>query len=431
MSRGIRQDGVGGSIKLPIFDDITNAVRDYIWAPYQRDALYNPSPTCMILDSMANMVTGPAGEGIGITDGTDLAAGRHYVGDDTVRAVESRNDSVKRFAEWKHYQADVGISGTDLQINLGLTSSQLRSAEFSLAQVSAERGSDKVEVIFSIAEEQYRKSGMTVGMVKAADLWGNDLPAEQTGDGQSTGRRPESLKDLFDYTQAWHGLEPGGLGEWHRSHPYYHNPPNELPDNYKLQVNVPQIWGENTGNRQLSKSVVDEPLQRMQGVGGEYICGVHPQLWGPFASEFEGNDQGPVLIGFNTLELGITAIKYYNCYFFLDDHAPTDRIYMLHVGMPERSDMQRRGAGFQLAYWVPDVVKIDQILMGNTTNEGQGPPQYVRERVMGRTMALPLFARGWDINPTKADSIDDKAQITYAQVGAYRWKNIAILKLTG
>ena len=55
---------------MSIHNEMTIAVREHLWDPYLRDQLYNQSPTCQILDSMARLVKGPAGDGIGIVTGT-------------------------------------------------------------------------------------------------------------------------------------------------------------------------------------------------------------------------------------------------------------------------------------------------------------------------------------------------------------------------
>ena len=67
--------------------------------------------------------------------------------------------------------------------------------------------------------------------------------------------------------------------------------------------------------------------------------------------------------------------------------------------------------------------------MGNTNTEGEGMAEMVQRNIMGRTLVLPVYPRGWDINPTRADSIDDKMQLQYAHVCAYRWKHIEIRQL--
>ena len=44
-------------------------------------------------------------------------------------------------------------------------------------------------------------------------------------------------------------------------------------------------------------------------------------------------------MGWDMYRMGITCIQYYNAFFYIDDHAPTDRVWMLNVGTPEMSDL--------------------------------------------------------------------------------------------
>ena len=100
---------------------------------------------------------------------------------------------------------------------------------------------------------------------------------------------------------------------------------------------------------------------------------------------------------------------------------------MIHVGRPEMSDSQRRGAGFQMAYWVPNnILEQMQMIMNNNTLSEEVIPMAIR---MGRNDRMPLYPRGWLILESQASAIADRAQVTYAQVGAYRWKNIRIMNL--
>lgn len=406
---------------MSIHNEMTIAVREHLWDPYQRDQLYNQSPTCLILDSMARLVTGPAGDGIGIVQGTKTTTGRHYRGFDQVRFVGVERGAVKHYTDWAFFQADVGLAETELVQNLGLTIEEVTMENFSLSGVAPSAR----DSLFSIAGERYSDAGDLIGLVKSADLWGRDLPERKGGPDE---RRPEAINRMFDYESSWNGLAPDELGSWEEGiHPWYSNPPNELPDTHKRLINVPQVWGINESPRQLSKSVASIPLQHMQNVGGVWLGPVHPSLWDPFASEFEGHEQGPILIGYDMFRLGITCIQYYNCFFYIDDHAPADEVYMIHVGRPEMSSSQRRGAGFQMAYWVPNNLAQQMgMIMDNNTLSEEVVPTAVR---MGRNDRMPLYPRGWLILESQASAIADRAQVTWAQVGAYRWKNIRLMNI--
>lgn len=412
---------------MSIHSEMTVAVREHLWEPYLRDNLYNQSATCQILDSMARMITGPAGDGIAIVTGTELGTGRHYSGFDQARMYGAERGVVKNYTDWAFYQADVALAETELIQNLGMTIQQVMMEEFSMTQV-APRDRD---TLFSIAQQRYADAGDLIGMVKSADLWGRDLPESVRG---PEARRPESLQQLMDYEGSWNGLAPDELGTWQEGvHPWSENPPNDLPAPYNTYVNVPQVWGSAlNAPRPLTRAIVSQPLQHMQGVGGVWICPVHPSLWDVFANQFTdppGNTStlSSILIGWDMLRLGITCIQYYNAFFYIDDHAPSDRLYMLHVGRPELSDNQRRGAGFQMAYWVPpDMQRRLSDIMNNNTLEEEIVPSAVR---MGRNDRMPLYPRGWDILPDHASAIGDRAQVMWGHVGAYRWKNMCIMNL--
>lgn len=414
---------------MSIHNEMTIAVREHLWAPYLRDNLSNQSPTLKILDSMARMITGPAGDGLAVVTGIDLATGRHYSGFDQANTYGVPKGAVKNYITWAHYQSDVAMAETELVQNIGMTIREVMAHEFTMSQVT----SDQREELFSIAQQRYSRSGDTISFVKSADLWGRAIPEYVSGEEH---RRPEPLTKMFDYESEWNGLAPDELEEWQEGlHPWYQNPPNQLPDDYKRLVNVPQVWERDPKTtaagdtlRQLTKAVAETPLQYMQSVGGVYIVPVNPALWGPFSREFDQqNDRIPIIMGWDMYRMGITCIQYYNAFFYIDDHAPTDRVWMLNVGTPEMSDGQRRDAGFQLAYWLPADLhrEITGIMDNNTMNEDI-VPNAIR---MGRNGTLPLYPRGWDILPNHASAIGDRAQVTWAQVGQYRWKNICIMNL--
>ena len=162
--------------------------------------------------------------------------------------------------------------------------------------------------MFSILGKRYEDAGETHGLTAAADLWGKDLGGN---DPRREMRRPESLKTVFDPEAALHGLEPDGLGEWNENlHPWGRNnaPGDALTAEQRQLVHVPRIFGADSP-RILTKAVVESALLQMQGVGGEFLCAVHPTLVGGFFSEFDGNDQGPVLLGYDQWRLEIDSIK--------------------------------------------------------------------------------------------------------------------------
>ena len=407
---------------MPILDDLTNSTREHIWNPLQRDLLTLESATCGILNTMAFIKDGAAGESIGLTDDIAEGTGRHYTGFDPVRMIPAARGSVKRFVDWRNYQADVTIAGTELEANVGITSAQLKSME--ALSVFEKR---PLEQLFNTVERSYQTGGDTIGQVMAADLWGTDLPANQTGPAD---RRPEPLSKLFDWTSEWHHIGPEDLGEWPESHPWSANPPNDLADDFKFLRNVPQVWGRTESPRALTRAIATQPLQYMTRLGGEYLCPVNPVLWDGFAHEFTGEDQGPVLVNFDTYQLGITAIKYLNGWFYIDDWAPRDEVYYIHVGRRRMNMEQRSGAGFQMAFWMPSESKdfIKEIMNANTRMPDMSPVERSM-RQMGSLDVPPMWTQGWEFAENAANALSDEIELKYAQVGPYRSKNIRLMNL--
>ena len=86
-------------------------------------------------------------------------------------------------------------------------------------------------------------------------------------------------------------LSQTDLGEWNPNlHPWGRDeaPGDALTDAQRKLVHVPRIFGNSGTDRNLTKSVVNKALLPMQGIGGEFLCAVHPSLVGEFFSEFDG-----------------------------------------------------------------------------------------------------------------------------------------------
>ena len=405
---------------MAIINQITQSTREKILGVLQRDHLDNPSYTCMILDSMAERVTGPAGDGIGITDSRDIAAGRHYDGFDKTLDYGVPEAGIKHFANWSFFQSDVAISGPELQRNLGITSDVVMDQDRDMASLMP---TDRL-TLYSIAGERFSAAGDTISLTRAADFWGKPLPGDDEGRKR---RRPESIVDIMDPLKPLHGMNNTDLGEWDKDlHPWYSAPPNNaLPDDIKRQRHVPQVWDNDGTPRQLSKSAVTEPLLHMQSVGGMHICGIHPTLAPPFFSEFDDNDQGPVLLGYDTWRLGINCIQYLNCFFFLDNYAPTDSIYLIHVGHGMGAQ-QKRNPGYQTVFWVPpeEDASLRDVLHNNMMEPIE--PGAVR---LGYNDRMPLYQLAWDRLENYADAIGTRLCVQFSQVCMYRWKHIHIKDL--
>ena len=286
-----------------VYNEIMTAVDSRMLRLLQRQHLVNPSPLCMILDSMAAMQTGP-GQGASITDARELVKGRHYGGWAPGTNYAVAEGPVRHYINWSHYSAPVAIDGIELHDAIGLTSDQLIGTQRNMSQMDGK----KRYMYYNLLGKRMQDAGDDLKLTAAADVWGTSLNSDPQG--EYNGDRPVSLDDIFDENEGLHGLPYQALGEWDtEKHPWgFNGAPGTQVDRRQF-VHMPTIY-ENGGTlRTLTKAEVQQPLHDMASIGGQYICGLHPSLTGTFFSEFDGNDQGPVLLGYDQWRfIRLTAI---------------------------------------------------------------------------------------------------------------------------
>ena len=404
-----------------VFNEIMTAVDSVHLRLLQRQHLVNPSPTCMILDSMAAMQTGP-GQGASLTDARELPKGRHYSGWAPGTNYSVAKGPVRHYVNWSHYSVPIAIAGPELHDATGMTSDQLIGTQ----RVMGEMDGKKRYMYYNLLGKRIQDSGDDLKLTAAADLWGTPLSSDPQGEYE--GDRPVSFDDLFDENEGLHGLAYDGLGEWDtEKHPWGFNGAPGSIANRRQFVHMPRIF-ENSGTlRALTKAIVQPVLHSMASIGGQYICGLHPDLTDTLFSEFDDNDQGPVLLGYDQWRSQINSTHYQNCVFFHDYHAPKDRIRLIHVG--DNMGGERSDAGFQIVNWVPPEMydglsRVMQMNMNNLQKEPRG----LR---FGYNADKPYYRDEFMRLPGFEDATGFKIRRRWMQVCYQRWKHIEIRDLRG
>ena len=410
------------------FNEITNAVDSVIIRILQRQALVGRSPLCQVLDSMAGVVTGATGPGIGIQDALGLPDAEHYDGFDAAINYDIAEGPVTHYANWSHVSAPVAISGPELHSTSGLTTEDILMNQRSMNSMDK---SDS-NATFELLGKRFEDMGDRLTSVASTDLWGktntiNERRLERAGGTRSQSRIPLSVRDIFDLSKNVHGLGIDGLGTWDDYHPWADGgaPGTGLTSTQQTYVHCPRIWDNDGTTRQLSKAIVEDPLNEMAWIGGDYICAVHPSVFGPFQREFDGNDQGPTLIGYDKFEQAITCVKYQNCTFFTDPHAATDRIQMIHIGMGMGT--ARRDPGFQIVNWMPkrQFVAYRSLIRHQEKLENRN----VRGLRFGYSDAIPYFRDEFNRLQSFEDAVGMRVRRRWSQVCFHRWKHIEIQDL--
>ena len=409
------------------FNEITTAVDSLIIRVLQRQALVGRSPLCQVLDSMAGVVTGATGPGIGITDALGLPEAHHYDGFDAGVNFDIAPGPVTHYANWSHISAPVAISGPELHAANGLTTEDVLMNQRSMNSL------DKTEAnqFYNLLGKRFEDMGDRLTSVSSTDLWGTtnaiaERRLEQAGGQRTQSRLPMGIDAIFDLEQNVHGLDIDGLGKWDEYHPWRDGAPGDgLTSEQQMYVHCPRIYDNDGTTRQLSKAIVEDPLNEMAWIGGDYICAVHPSLYGPLQREFDGDDQGPVLIGYDKFEQRITCVQYQNCIFFTDPHAPKDRIRLIHIGMGMGTE--RRDPGFQIVNWMPkrQFVGYRNLIRHQEKLRNRA----VRGLRFGYSDAIPYYRDEFSRIHSFEDAVGMRVRRRWSQVCFHRWKHIEIRDL--
>ena len=412
---------------MAIQNELNNSTEDRILTSLAFDTLTMPSTFVRLLVSKAKIITGPAGQGLGLTDETEQADGTHYRRFDPVIARTAQEGSVRRFARWTNFQSHVGLSGTDMEENLGISSRRILKDEMSFKEL----GPRATHTIFSMAQRSFTQACARSQNQLDVDAWGLAVPGQR-----NQVRAPESLPQLFDPNAPWHGLAKDGLGRWPEGlHPWGDNPPSDLPGDDKYLRNLPQVF-DNGGNA-LSKEVLDEANQAMIHIPGIWACPLRQNQFAKIQQLYDRQEYQNVRINYNIWRIGIDTIRLYNTFYFLDNRAPENEAYHVHLGMENDENMMMSreefytDAGFCLVFWVEEE-QFDELA---EMHEGLMPPGYMpdpaagNEINLGMNRAVPYYHLGWDRDQNMADAFYDSLLMKYSFCGPHRWKNFTIKNL--
>lgn len=408
-------------VLIMVLGDINNAVLWGMIPEIQKGGLHGLSRTLAILKARADIKTGIAGNDLAITHETRQADGGHYKGFDPARMVSVNEGTVKHFARWSNIYTDAGISGTDLEENLGLTTKELVEDMKSFSELGESNG----EIFFSIVQERYEQCLTYLENQWSADLWGLDVPSDDV----TVDRRPESLIELFNEEADWHGLAPKELGSFQAGlHPWAQNSPSDLASPMDKYRNVPMVFDRTIGGGtapELSKEALEMPNIAMSArIPGIWICPLQSEQFAKLAGEFEGHEQGPIVLGYGMWRIGIQSIRYHNTYYYADDYAPADQALHIHIGTDGMGPRSTRRAGFRLCCWMSkkqmedyEAIRMKMLSLPSLADS---------DAILGADMSMPIWNAGWWRNPVGVDSLIDRLFMKYTFVGPERFYNFKV-----
>lgn len=394
---------------MAILDEMTNMVDPLMIAGLQAEHLMSPCVTSNILAGFLRKKSGPAGNGISITELIEQGDGRFYSGFDVAADRTVNEGTVQHFEPWRNLQEDIVLAGTQLESVLGVTTRQILEPQRSLKDFPTPQRLTYI----NLAKMRTKQAAIAGKNDMARILWGETIA------GDKTNRLPITLDQLFDEDGSLHGLGPGDLGTWDEGrHVWAKKAPNT--DNDKNR-HIPQIFHNSGTSRTVAKSVLDIPCLKMKAnVPGYWIAPTDAELFATLSREFEGNEQGPLLIGDYSLHLGIECIKYHNCYYYVDARAPSDRIRHIHVGMPDGTD----GSFFPVAWDPSESMDLDSLI------QETDPSMMPRGTPFGTPMKFPWYTQGWTRSDRHADALYNELQAKYAYICLYRWKHFEVRDLS-
>ena len=412
-----------------IFHEGLTAVDANMLRLFQRDQLVNQSDMCRVLDSMSLDISGPAGLALAITDAQGLPRGYHYnTGFEPAANYDIGPGPVKHFEDWSNFAVPVAISGTELSKVSGMTTREIINTYYHKDPMDIA----EAHVYYDLLGKRYQDASDVHGQARGYDLWGIDFPTADIEGVEREMRRPATFKDIFDLDANVHGLEQDGLGTWNEMHPWHINgaPGDDsvMPSDAKQYVHAPRLYDANDSD--LTQSLVNRAMLETSSIAGEWLCGLHSSIAQPLFQEFvasgaHGNDQAPVLIGYDQWRLEITSVRYQRCTFFVDDFAPRDAAYLIHVGT-QRAD-ERIAAGFQIVNWVPsDVMEEMSVVKDHVRAMTKDEPRGVR---MGYGGMMPYWNDEFGRVQGREDASGTKIRRQWAQMCYYRWKHIGILNI--
>ena len=393
---------------MAILDELTNMVDPMMLEALQAEHIMSPCPTSNILAGFLRKKQGPAGNGVSITDLVEQGDGRFYRGLDHAEGRTSNEGTRTHYQEWSNLQEDVVIAGTQLEEVLGLTTRQAVQPDRSLRDFPTPARLTKINLVGM----RYKQAAISGKNDMSRALWGDTI------EGDSISRMPLTLQQLFDENGELHGLGPSDLGEWDEGKDvWYKSPPNTDGSRNR---HIPQIFHNSGTARSISKAVLDVPNLKMKAyVPGFWIAPTDAELFAKLSTEFEGNDQGPLLVGDYSWELGIECVKYHNTFYYVDPRAETDRIKHIHVGMPN-GDM---GSFFPLAWDSASSMGLDEMI------GEKDPSQRAKGIPFGTPMKFPWYFLGWTRSDRHADAIYNNIMCKYMYICLYRWKQFEIRDL--
>jgi len=378
---------------MPIQDELTVTTREDL-VPGVQNHFSSDSATVMMLMRFAQEKRGRSGNGVRIADLTEKAAGQFYSGMDA-SVTEYKEGMLARFADWSNQKADLGIPGTYLQRNTGLTTEEVVSNQASLSTMAE----GDAEAMIDKAGLESEKAWFTLTEDLTRGVHGLTVPAD------AIDRMPQSINKLFDEAGNWDGIGPTALGTFPATDPFAISAAGQS----SLNIHEPRYWTAGT-NRTISKNVLQPAINRMQArFAGFWICGLHSSLFTTLSAEWDAQIQIPMSVG--EIQFMIEAVRLGRVFYFPDDYAPTDSARHLHVGMP--NGMR---STFYLYFW------RSRNAIGRPPSSFTGPTQNMPRLSMslGRNYSMPVWSDAWSRDSRRADAIASALRTSYTVVCTHR-----------
>ena len=182
----------------------------------QTEYIQVPDYAVQIFDAFGRTTRGAQGAAIAITPLLESGSAYFYRDLDLRPTIDQNESLATYYCNWYYMQQDIGIAGTRLKQNLGIT-----SQDYEDNKPPSMIDANTPKTILSMFSTAYRTAAGGAQRRKVAAFYGGASPDSF----KDTARAPESLEDLFNEDGEWHGIGPDALGSWDPQHPWY-NPPN-------------------------------------------------------------------------------------------------------------------------------------------------------------------------------------------------------------
>ena len=402
-----------------LLNQLSNHVREMVLA-LRTEPVEVPDFITLILDSYARYQTGAMTHSVSIPSLLKRARAFFYNGLDLAQEIEDQRKVERHFAHWRHIYVNVSVPGVLLKQVTGLTTDALVAQNYALGHMNK----DNMYQLLNILDTEYITGASGVQEKKVAALHGHFMQLEK----EEIPSAPETLDDLFDENEDFHGIDIAAQGEYDKGHIWGRRPLSNVGNenvggaNERKMINRPQVYDlrfQQDGTTATDAAKQKPTLKNLEPILRRYAMvvkgGKLAYMWDAGFSALvqdilNSNLLVPQLImGGAGWEFDIDCVKIAGTTIIADPNAVEGEMRVLHVG---NMGMQN-GTVFPY-YYDPYATPVDYFAMkARMMSENRERP---RGMDFGRPRPTPYQGRKWSYSDSHVDAIYSRVLLDWIPV---------------